>query len=324
MISTKVLFVILALLNGGDTQSTSTSGCTMVADTAEPNWYGAVAIRNPNYIAGVSPNIYEHGPLTENGCQDLCLNTPTCKRILWGAYSRPQACWMFSSVGALAPGHTVAIAYDKKNCVPEKLEYDCQANLEFWGGSTNGGLIADSRYVGWTDCRNFGFSTVESCQERCSELKSCAYMSWHAVLPPSHRQHISMCAIQSGFCYLGDASHSKTRDATHTSPSSTYCAKKQCTDSSQCSTGVCVGGVCKVPPTTSAPSTSPSKSPTKSPSKSPTLSPSSAPTAETFLLKIDGFHGSPIDALSNDAKSQKRAVIDRVNYVLRRLKEAEQ
>merc|ERR1712050_677042 len=88
-----------------------------------------------------------------------------------------------------------------------------------------------------------------------------------------------------------------TRDATHASPSSTYCAKKQCTDSSQCSTGVCVGGVCKVPPTTSAPSTSPSKSPTKSPSKSPTSSPSSAPTAETFLLKIDGFHGSPIDAL---------------------------
>merc|ERR1712156_900703 len=77
-------------------------------------------------------------------------------------------------------------------------------------------------------------------------------------------------------------------------------------------------------PTTSAPSTSPSKSPTNSPSKSPTSSPSSAPTWETFLLKIDGFHGSPIDALSNDAKSQRRAVVDRVNYVLRRLKEAEQ
>merc|ERR1712062_676301 len=57
---------------------------------------------------------------------------------------------------------------------------------------------------------------------------------------------------------------------------------------------------------TTAPSKNPSKSPTKSPSKSPSRSPSSAPTAESFLLKIDGFHGSPIDALSDVAKAQKR------------------
>merc|ERR1712039_861545 len=58
-----------------------------------------------------------------------------------------------------------------------------------------------------------------------------------------------------------------------------------------------------LPPTTSTPTKSPStsptstptNSPTKSPSKSPSRSPSSAPTAESFMLKIDGFHGSPID-----------------------------
>merc|ERR1711913_238234 len=77
-------------------------------------------------------------------------------------------------------------------------------------------------------------------------------------------------------------------------------------------------------PTTSpskAPSRNPSKSPTKSPSKSPSRSPSSAPTAESFMLKIDGFHGSPIDALSDVAKAQKRAGVQSVNYVLRRLKQ---
>jgi len=41
-------------------------------------------------------------------------------------------------------------------------------------------------------------------------------------------------------------------------------------------------------------------------------------------LKIDGFHGSPIDALSDVAKAQKRAGVQSVNYVLRRLKDAEQ
>merc|ERR1712223_1544952 len=76
-------------------------------------------------------------------------------------------------------------------------------------------------------------------------------------------------------------------------------------------------------PTTS-PTTAPSKNPTKSPSKSPSRSPSSAPTAESFLLKIDGFHGSPIDALSDVAKAQKRAGVQSVNYVLRRLKDAQQ
>merc|ERR1712061_612146 len=75
---------------------------------------------------------------------------------------------------------------------------------------------------------------------------------------------------------------------------------------------------------TTAPSKNPSKSPTKSPSKSPSRSPSSAPTAESFLLKIDGFHGSPIDALSDVAKAQKRAGVQSVNYVLRRLKDAQQ
>merc|ERR1712217_57096 len=73
-----------------------------------------------------------------------------------------------------------------------------------------------------------------------------------------------------------------------------------------------------------SPTKSPSKSPTESPSKSPSHSPSSAPTAETFLLKVDGFHGSPDDALSDAAKTQKRVVVDRVNYVLRRLKDGEQ
>merc|ERR1712026_641333 len=60
-----------------------------------------------------------------------------------------------------------------------------------------------------------------------------------------------------------------------------------------------------LPPTTStptkspskSPSRNPSKSPTQSPSKSPSRSPSSSPTADTFLLKIEGFHGSPINAL---------------------------
>merc|ERR1712187_273558 len=84
---------------------------------------------------------------------------------------------------------------------------------------------------------------------------------------------------------------------------------------------------------TESPSKSPSRSPssapttsipTKSPSQSPSRSPSSAPTAESFLLKVDGFHGSPDDALSDTAKTQKRVVVDRVNYVLRRLKDAEQ
>merc|ERR1711979_53326 len=86
-----------------------------------------------------------------------------------------------------------------------------------------------------------------------------------------------------------------------------------------------------LPPTstpTKSPSESPtkypSKSPTESPSKSPSQSPSSAPTAESFLLKVDGFHGSPDDALSDAAKTQKRVVVDRVNYVLRRLKDGEQ
>merc|ERR1712079_363989 len=77
-------------------------------------------------------------------------------------------------------------------------------------------------------------------------------------------------------------------------------------------------------PPTSTPTKSPSKSPTESPSKSPSQSPSSAPTAESFLLKVDGFHGSPDDALSDAAKTQKRVVVDRVNYVLRRLKDGEQ
>lgn len=72
------------------------------------------------------------------------------------------------------------------------------------------------------------------------------------------------------------------------------------------------------------PSKSPTKSPSKSPSQSPSRSPSSAPTAESFLLKVDGFHGSPDDALSDAAKTQKRVVVDRVNYVLRRLKDGEQ
>merc|ERR1712117_828096 len=39
------------------------------------------------------------------------------------------------------------------------------------------------------------------------------------------------------------------------------------------------------------PSKSPTKSPSRSPSQSPSRSPSSAPTAESFLLKVDGFHG---------------------------------
>jgi len=72
------------------------------------------------------------------------------------------------------------------------------------------------------------------------------------------------------------------------------------------------------------PSKSPTKSPSRSPSQSPSRSPSSAPTAESFLLKVDGFHGSPDDALSDAAKTQKRVVVDRVNYVLRRLKDGEQ
>merc|ERR1712242_250788 len=72
------------------------------------------------------------------------------------------------------------------------------------------------------------------------------------------------------------------------------------------------------------PSKSPTKSPSRSPSQSPSRSPSSAPTAESFLLKVDGFHGSPDDALSDSAKTQKRVVVDRVNYVLRRLKDGEQ
>merc|ERR1712079_580106 len=72
------------------------------------------------------------------------------------------------------------------------------------------------------------------------------------------------------------------------------------------------------------PSKSPTKSPSKSPSQSPSRSPSSAPTAESSLLKVDGFHGSPDDALSDAAKTQKRVVVDRVNYVLRRLKDGEQ
>merc|ERR1712242_126802 len=67
-------------------------------------------------------------------------------------------------------------------------------------------------------------------------------------------------------------------------------------------------------PTTSIPTKSPSKSPSRSPSQSPSRSPSSAPTAESFLLKVDGFHGSPDDALSDAAKTQKRVVVDRVNY----------
>merc|ERR1712141_350796 len=75
---------------------------------------------------------------------------------------------------------------------------------------------------------------------------------------------------------------------------------------------------------TSTPTKSPSKFPTRSPSQSPSRSPSSAPTAESFLLKVDGFHGSPDDALSDAAKTQKRVVVDRVNYVLRRLKDGEQ
>merc|ERR1712242_475730 len=72
---------------------------------------------------------------------------------------------------------------------------------------------------------------------------------------------------------------------------------------------------------TESPSNSPTKSPSRSPSQSPSRSPSSAPTAESFLLKVDGFHGSPDDALSDAAKTQKRVVVDRVNYVLRRLKD---
>jgi len=127
-----------------------------------------------------------------------------------------------------------------------KLQYDCQANLEWWGG-TIGNLVATSRGLPWTDCSHFGFPTVESCQEKCSKMPTCAYMTWHANLSPSHLIHISSCPIQTGACYLADASNSKTRSSSHSSPASTYCAKKKCTSSSDCSTGnVCDGNVCKV------------------------------------------------------------------------------
>jgi len=95
-------------------------GCTMVADTEKPHWYGSVAIQNPNYVAGSSSNhannVYEQGPLTENECKDLCVNTPACQRILWRTNDLPLSCWMFSSSGAhtpAVPSVGVAISHDK-------------------------------------------------------------------------------------------------------------------------------------------------------------------------------------------------------------------
>jgi len=213
----------------------------MDADTAHPDWYGAVAIVNP------AKNSYEWGPLTEKQCQDLCLNTPTCNRIMWKRKTLPESCWMWSSIGALAPDGAaagVAQAYDKTCVPPLKLEYDCQPNLEWWGGTQPNPLVATGRGAPWWDCSHYGFPTVESCQEQCSKMPTCAYMEWRANLAPMFLNALSVCPIQTGACYLADASHSKTRSS---SSASTYCAKKQCTDSSQCSTGnVCDGNVCKV------------------------------------------------------------------------------
>ena len=68
----------------------------MVADTVKPHWYGMVAIQNPNYVEGSSSNyddnVYEQGPLTENECKDLCVNTPACQRILWRTVDLPLSC----------------------------------------------------------------------------------------------------------------------------------------------------------------------------------------------------------------------------------------
>jgi len=50
---------------------------------------------------------------------------------------------------------------------------------------------------------------------------------------------------------------------------------------------------------------------------------SSPPTAAKFLLMVEGFHGSPYDALSDAAKNQKAVIVDHVDYVLNRLKNGE-
>jgi len=75
---------------------------------------------------------------------------------------------------------------------------------------------------------------------------------------------------------------------------------------------------------TMEPTQTPSAAPTDTPSTAPTTdTPSTAPTQADFLLKIEGLHGSPGDALSDAAKTQKRVVVDHVNYVLNRIKDAE-
>jgi hypothetical protein len=67
------------------------------------------------------------------------------------------------------------------------------------------------------------------------------------TLYPNPYQPAQQCPIQTGYCVLADSSNTQITNALHAAPSSTYCAKKKCTSSSDCSTGnVCDGNVCKV------------------------------------------------------------------------------
>jgi len=71
---------------------------------------------------------------------------------------------------------------------------------------------------------------------------------------------------------------------------------------------------------TNTPTRTPTSNPTKNPTKPPTLSPSPLPTAKAFMMKINGFHGSPESSLSQSVFAQERVGVKKIDFDVQSIK----
>lgn len=71
---------------------------------------------------------------------------------------------------------------------------------------------------------------------------------------------------------------------------------------------------------TKSPTHTPTSNPTKNPTNTPTLSPSPLPTAKAFMMKINGFHGSPESSLSQSVFAQERVGVKKIDFDVQSIK----